>query len=144
MPETTRQPWRWLELWTPCGMLVAARTPRLQPPQPHGCSRHNPTVAAATTQHIRSLAPTRGRRTTEGMATPVPKVTLLPAPISFLFKILAMACANSTISTATKHTSAFSRVHGWKTEALTNPYRFGGGNTAHATATAMLCSYDEE
>jgi hypothetical protein len=46
------------------------------------------------------------------MAMPVPKVVLLPALISLLFKTPAIACANSTISTATKHTSAFSHVPG--------------------------------
>ncbi len=53
-------------------------------------------------------------RTTKGKATPVPKVALLPAPISILYKTRAMACANFTTSTATKHTSAFSRVPGRK------------------------------
>jgi hypothetical protein len=79
-----------------------------------------------------------GRRTTEGMATPIPKVTLLPAMISFHSKTLAMACANSTISMATNSTSAFSLVPGRKTVVLPNLYQFSSNpSTRHCHSHAF-------
>jgi hypothetical protein len=54
------------------------------------------------------------------MATPVPKVTILPAPISSLSTTLAMACANYTFFMATKPTNAFSLAPGQKNKTPSN------------------------
>jgi hypothetical protein len=86
-------------------------------------------VVAAMTQRSRRPAPSSEKKNGKEMATPVPKVGLLPA---FVFKTRAMACTNFTTSTATKHTSAFSCVPGWKTEVPPNHYRFGN-KSAHAS-----------
>jgi hypothetical protein len=56
------------------------------------------------------------------MAMPVPKLALLLTLTSSLFATLAMECANTTTSMATKPTSAFSLVPGQKTEALLKLY----------------------
>jgi hypothetical protein len=61
-----------------------------------------------------------GRRTTEEMVTPVPKVALLPAPISSLSTTLAMACANHTTFMATKPTNVFSLAPGQKNKMPSN------------------------
>ncbi len=103
----------------------------------NACGSHNPTVATVMTLCSKEAQLLLAvRRMTEGMATPVPKVILLPAPISFPFKTLAMACTNFTTSMATKPTMAFSLVPGWKTEAPLN-LTSSAAIPAHATATAM-------
>jgi hypothetical protein len=68
------------------------------------------------------------------MAMSILKVAHLLAPISFLFKPRTMA--NSTISTATKHTSAFSRVLVGKLKRH-RTFTGSAANPVHATATAM-------
>jgi hypothetical protein len=82
------------------------------------------TAAAATTQFSRSPAPTSGKKNAKRNGNP-PKVALLPALTSFLYKTQAMAFANFRTSMATKHRSAFSCVPGRKTKAPPNPYLFG-------------------
>ncbi len=63
-------------------MLVAARTPRLQPPQ---LSAAGPGLLLGE------------RKTTEGVAVPVQRVTLLSPRISTAFTIPVTACAIITI-----------------------------------------------
>jgi hypothetical protein len=61
-------------------------------------SSHNPTVSAATTQRSRSPAPTSRKKNNRRNGNSHSKsCTHFPALISFLFKILAMARASSTI-----------------------------------------------
>jgi hypothetical protein len=83
-----------------------------------GC--HDPKVTAAMTKCSRSPAPTSGKKNDKRNGNACSKVFLLPAPTSFLFKIQTMGGANFTTSTATKHTSAFSRVSGQKTKTPAN------------------------
>ncbi len=126
--ETTSQSWPWLEPRMPCGMLEAATTSLSQPPQ------LSPVEAPVLLV---------GRQATERMAMPIPKVAILSAPNSFIFKIRAIACANFTnftTSMGTKHKCAFSYVPGWKTKAPPNPYRFGGKfSTCHSHAFPGKC-----
>jgi hypothetical protein len=91
----------------PCGTLAAATTLRSQPPR----------LSAVEAPLL--LA---GKRVTEGMALPTPKVDLLQTMISSLFTTLAMACANTTTSKSTKPRSAFSLVGKLKPQNL---YQFG-------------------
>ncbi len=107
----------------PCGMLGAATTPRLRLPR----------LSAAEALLLQA-----GRRTTKGMAIPIPKVVLLPAPIFSLFKTRKRACVSFITFTATKHTSAFSPAPIWKTEGPPNLYRFSGKfNTCHCHSHAL-------
>jgi hypothetical protein len=85
---------------------------------------HNPMITAATTQRSKSPAPTSGKKIDKRNGNARSKRRPPSGSTSFLFRTPAMACASFTTSTATKHTSAFSRVPGGKTKALPNPYRF--------------------
>jgi hypothetical protein len=102
-------------------MLGAATTPRLRLPR------------LSTAEALLLLA---GRRTTKGMAIPIPKVVLLPAPIFSLFKTLTRACVSFITFTATKHTSALPLLLFGK---LKRRRTFTGSmaNSTHVTATAM-------
>jgi hypothetical protein len=84
--------------------------------------------------------PAAGREAKKGAVTPAPKVSPLPAPMSILFKTLAMACANFTTTTPIGLTGACRPVLGWKTNSPPDPFRFGGFfYTCHCHGYAFSC-----
>jgi hypothetical protein len=96
---------------------------------------HDPTVAATSTQRNRSPAPSSGKR-------PAPSSGKRPllAQIFILFKTLAMACVNFTITTPIGLTGAFRSVLGQKTNSPPDPFRFGSfPHTCHCHGYAFFC-----
>ncbi len=108
----------------PCGTLEEATTPRSQPPR---------------TREVGAQLQQTGRRVTKGAATPVPKVTLLPAQTSILFTTLAMACVSFTTTTGMpkRPSGVFHHVLGRKTKSRRTLIGSAATST-HANATAML------
>jgi hypothetical protein len=88
-------------------------------PRPYGHSRLNTAKQGA-------LLLAAGREATKEVVLPAPKVAPLPAQIFILFKTLAMACTNFTITTPIGLTVAFCPGLGWKTNSPPNPFQFGG------------------
>ncbi len=76
---------------------------------------HNPTVAAALTQHSRSPAPHIGKRGNRKSGNASSKRCPLPALIFIHLNALAMASVNFTITTPTRLTGVPRPVHGQKT-----------------------------
>ena len=111
---------------------------------------HDPTVAASSTQRSRSPAPSSGKRGNKrgGTGNARPKSRLLPTQIFILFRTLAMACVNFTITTPTGLTGAFRPVLCRKTNSPPDLFRFGSfPHTCHSTAmhfpaNAGLIFYD--
>jgi hypothetical protein len=101
---------------------------------------HGPTVAVASTQQSRSPAPSSRKRGDKRGGNARPKSPPLPAQISTLFRTLAMACANFTITTPIGLTGAFHPVLGRKNNLLPDPFRFGGfPHTCHCHGYAFSC-----
>jgi hypothetical protein len=114
----------------PCEMLEVATTLQSRPPR----------LSEAGT-----LLLTARSTETNGTATPVPKAAPLPAPTSILFKSLAMASVNFTITTPARLTGVFHPVLGRKTELLLNPFRFGSRSyicQCHGHALSSQCRTD--
>jgi hypothetical protein len=99
---------------------------------------HDPTVAAALTQRSRSPAPSSRKRGDKRGGNARPKNHPLPAPISTLFRTLAMACVNFTITTPTGLTGAFRPVLCRKTNSPPDLFRFGSfPHTCHCHSYAF-------
>jgi hypothetical protein len=82
--------------------------------------------------------PAAGREATKGAVTPSPEVAPLPAQISTLFRTLAMACANFTITMPIRLTGAFRPVFGGKSNSPPDPFRFGSfPHTCHCHGYAF-------
>ncbi len=101
---------------------------------------HDPTVAAASTQQSRILAPSSGKRSDIRGGNACPKSRLLPTQIFILFRTLAMACVNFTTTMPIGLTGAFRSVLGRKTYSPPDPFQFGGFvHTCHCHGYAFSC-----
>jgi hypothetical protein len=103
-------------------------------------------LEAATTlwslTEVEALLPLAGRRATKGMATPVPKVTHLPALLSTPYRTLPMACASFTIITPIEHSGVLHPVLSWKTKVPLNLFWFSGHSSSchcHCNAFPSQC-----
>jgi hypothetical protein len=95
-----------------------------------GCSRR------PRHTEVGALLPLAGRRATKGTATPVPKVTRLPALLSTFFRTLPMACTNFTIITPIEHTGVLHPALSRKLKC-SRTLSSSAAIPAHATTTAM-------
>jgi hypothetical protein len=102
-----------------------------------GC--HDPMVTADTTQRSRSPAPNNGKRGDKWSGNARSESHPLSALIFTIFKTLAMACVNFTITTPIRLTGLFHPVLGWKTSLPPNHFRFGSQfNTRHCHSYAFF------
>ncbi len=95
-------------------------------------------VTAATTQQNRSPDPSSGKQSNKRKSIACFKSRPLPALIFLLFKTLAMACVNFTITMLTRLKGVFHTVLGRKSELSLNPFQFGThSSTRHFPGNAF-------